>query len=222
LTPVNTTTGERVVDRSVRLYSSSNTVLGPSTQSTVTFGPGSTPGWVAPTQHYPGESVTNGSAPWQWDLNPDGVKNLALNKLASQSSTASAASSADKAVDGNVSSDAEEGSVAQTLDDGRAHPWWQVDLGSVQTIGKIKINNRTDCCPTLTNFKVFVSDAPFDSTDPAATTEQVGVSAYPVKGSSVTATTVNVQRSGRFVRVQLENAGPLSLAEVQVLSPRLP
>ncbi len=223
LTAMNPISGGRVVGQSVRLlYSASNAVLGATNSRTITFAPGATVAYRAPTQRYPAESVTNGDDLWQWDLNPDGDINLALHKPASQSSTAwnSSVFSADKAVDGNVSSDLQWGSVTQTEPDGETNPWWQVDLGSVQAIGKIKIYNRTDCCPTLTNFRVFVSDTPFGSTNLPATTAQSGVSTFAVDGESRTVTLVNANRTARFVRVQLGSAQSLSLSEVQVLSPK--
>jgi len=77
--------------------------------------------------------------------------------------------------------------------------------------------NRTDCCgEALTNFYVFVSDVPFTSTDLAATQNQAGVSSYPVPGQAGSPTSINVNRTGRYVRVQLVGVDRLSLAEVQV------
>ena len=50
------------------------------------------------------------------------------------------------------------GSVATTLPD--AQPWWQVDLGSTNKIGLIKVYNRDDCCAErLRDWTVSVLDA---------------------------------------------------------------
>jgi YD repeat-containing protein len=140
--------------------------------------------------------------------------NLAFNKTATQSSTNWSAP-ANRAVDGNTDGNFGDGSVTHTQVENQ--PWWQVDLGSVQSIGNIDIWNRTDCCgDALTNFYVFVSDDPFASTDLSTTQNQTGVSSYHVSGQGGTPTTLNANRTGRYVRVQLVGQDRLSLAEVQV------
>lgn len=60
------------------------------------------------------------------------------------------------------------------------------------------------------------SDAPFTSTDLATTLNQSGVSSYYTAGQGGSPTTVAVNRTGRYVRVQLAGTNILSLAEVQV------
>jgi alpha-L-fucosidase 2 len=96
--------------------------------------------------------------------------------------------------------------------------WWQVDLGSARQIGSVQVWNRTDCCGgRLSNFYVFVSDTPFTSTAVGATLAQAGVSNYLTSGTGGTPTTVAVNRTGRYVRVQLQGTESLSLAEVRIL-----
>jgi hypothetical protein len=148
--------------------------------------------------------------------------NLALNKPATQSSTylgsATPGGDAAHAVDGNTSGDWGMGSVAHTLMD--VQGWWQVDLGGGRAIQTIQVWNRTDCCSTrLSDFYVFVSDVPFISTALSNTLTQPGVSAYYTAGPAGLVKTISVNRTGRFVRVQLASADPgwLSLSEVQVL-----
>ena len=51
---------------------------------------------------------------------------------------------AKRAIDGNVDGIHANGSVSHTNEE--TNPWWLVDLGSVQDIGKIVIHNRADCC----------------------------------------------------------------------------
>jgi hypothetical protein len=144
----------------------------------------------------------------------DVAADLALNKTATQSSTNWSAP-ADRAVDGNTDGNFWNGSVTTTQVE--SQPWWQVDLGSLQSIGNIDLWNRTDCCgEALTNFYVFVSDNPFTSTDLSTTQNQTGVSSYHVSGQGGTPTTINANRTGRYVRVQLVGQERLSLAEVQV------
>ncbi len=69
-----------------------------------------------------------------------GDKNIALNRSAIQSSTAYNGP-AKLAVDGNTSGDFNKKSVTHTNNE--KNPWWQVDLGSVQTIDRISLWNRS-------------------------------------------------------------------------------
>jgi hypothetical protein len=147
---------------------------------------------------------------------------LALNKAATQSSTRAAGGVASLAVDGNTDGAFFDGSVTHTNDNPLdVNPWWQVDLGSSQSVGTIKLWNRTDCCGSrLSNFYVFASDSPFTSTDPATTAAQSGVwSTYQSTAVAVNQT-FTVGTTARYIRVQLvTSANPLSLAEVQVYGP---
>jgi hypothetical protein len=136
-----------------------------------------------------------------------------------QSSTASADTGPEKAIDGRVAGFIAEGSIAATINE--ANPWWQADLGSVQTIPRIKVWDRKDACCTnrLVNASVFVSDVPFTSTDPAVTRVQPGVSEYVIAGPVPDSVLLTVDRTGRYVRVQLNGTGILELAEVQIGGP---
>jgi YD repeat-containing protein len=143
--------------------------------------------------------------------------NLALNKSATQSSDPGWGGPPSKAVDGNTDGAWANNSVTHTNNDSQA--WWQVDLGAVQSIGTIKVWNRTDCCgDRLSNFYVLVSDSPFQFTSLTATLNQSGVSSYYTvgQGGSPTTITMNPGQMGRYVRVQLTGSNYLSLAEVQV------
>jgi len=51
---------------------------------------------------------------------------------------------AGRANDGNVDGVFEKGSVSHTNEE--TNPWWLLDLGSTQDIGKLVIHNRADCC----------------------------------------------------------------------------
>ena len=140
--------------------------------------------------------------------------NLALGATATQSSDLDVSTPASKAVDG--STDGQYWwTIAITNQNNEA--WWHVDLGSVKTIQSVILWNRTDCCGTrLDNAHVFVSDVPFTSTGLVATQGQSGVSDYSIGTATVT-NTVNVNRTGRYIRVQLPVAEYLQLAEVQVM-----
>lgn len=88
-----------------------------------------------------------------------GATNLALGRPATQYNTGFGGE-ASRAVDGNTDGNWVNNSVTHTYAD--YQNWWQVDLGSVQSINTIQVWNRTDCCSErLRNFYVFVSDVPF-------------------------------------------------------------
>ncbi len=154
-------------------------------------------------------------------------RNVAAGRLATQISNASAATGAGLAVDGNTDGNFNNGSVTQS--GGDPQPWWQVDLGLQQSIGRIVLWNRTDCCGSrLTDFYVFVSPDPFTSTNLALTQSQPDVWTAHYPGAAGTTADFRVLDDashpvqGRYVRVQLNgSAEPLSLAEVQVFSTQL-
>ncbi len=120
------------------------------------------------------------------------------------------------------------GTVAQT-NGGENNPWWQVDLGSVQKISKIRL-----WAPKagLANFYLFISNHAFSATDtPATLLAQPDIAHYTLAGLDngwvmtdtagplTTFSTLNSQHNpiqGQFVRVQRADAGVLALAEVQV------
>ncbi|WP_406387322.1 discoidin domain-containing protein [Streptomyces sp. NBC_00887] len=146
--------------------------------------------------------------------------NMALNRPATQSSTHHLGSSADRAVDGKADGIFFAGSVTHTSDTPLDNnPWWQVDLGTSQTVGQIKLWNRTDCCSNrLRDFYVFASDTPFTSNDPATTKAQTGVWHTHRSEAVGTSLTLPVGTKARYIRVQLVGSDrPLSLSEVQVL-----
>jgi hypothetical protein len=127
--------------------------------------------------------------------------NLAYGQRTSQSS----GTTGFRAVDGS-------NSVAITNTENES--WWQVDLGTQQTIESIEVQ-REGCCweqPLV----VFVSDQPFTTTSISATTTSSGVSRYDIPAYQTT-TMLPVNRSGHYVRVQMNGLRELRLAEVRVL-----
>lgn len=148
--------------------------------------------------------------------------NLAIGRPATQSTTHSSGAVADRAVDGNTDGSWWSGSLTHTSDTTPDPlPWWQVDLGSSRRIGTINIHNRTDCCAErLSDYWVFVSDNPFDTSKPPlqqAQTPGVWSSHQTTQAGNPTAITVGVP--GRYVMVQQPGPTVLSLAEVEVLQP---
>jgi hypothetical protein len=144
------------------------------------------------------------------------VVNIAKGKPASESSIKSGAA-ASRAVDGNTDGVFANNSVSMTNQDMQS--WWQVDLGASHAIKTINLFNRTDCCSVrLGNYYVFVSDSPFTSTDLTKTINQAGVTKFFFLAQAGKPTTINVNHSGRYVRVQLALGDNLQLAEVQVMA----
>ncbi len=150
-------------------------------------------------------------------VTPPSGTNLALNQPASQSSTAYGGSP-NRAVDGNT--DGYWGSSSVTHTNSEYRPWWEVDLGASQNIASIKLFNRTDCCwDRLSDFYVFVSDTPFGAnTDLNAMSSAANWSTHHNGGLSGNSLELNVNASGRYVRVQLAGTNVLNLAEVEVIS----
>jgi F5/8 type C domain len=138
----------------------------------------------------------------------DKPTNLALLKNAFQSSTLNGAN-ASRANDGNTDGVFSDNSVSHTNFEFR--PWWQVDLGSVKSIGGVVVFNRTDCCSDrLSDFDIFAS------VDGSTWQWAAGFS------GSLTGVSAELDMSavqGRFVAVQLRGTNYLSLAEVQVFAP---
>ncbi|MFZ4773744.1 MAG: LamG-like jellyroll fold domain-containing protein [Terrimicrobiaceae bacterium] len=141
--------------------------------------------------------------------------NMALGQSVSQSSDYSAQGVAAKAVDGNKNGLWANGSITHTNSDAQA--WWQVDLGSVKNISKVRLWNSENVPSRLTNLYVLVSDTAFSSTNLQATIDQAGVESYYFPGTIGLPTEFAVERTGRYVRVQLVGTNYLTLAEVEVM-----
>ncbi len=131
--------------------------------------------------------------------------NVATSGTASQSSTYSTAV-ASRMIDGNTSGVWSHGSVAHTGYDYSA--WMEVDLGSQQLIDELKFWRRTDCCATRANdFLAFVSATPFPNTgDNDADLQTIlntpSVVKYQHTGTPPTTTTIPINSTGRYIRLQ--------------------
>ncbi|MFF9754558.1 alpha-L-fucosidase [Streptomyces sp. NPDC014344] len=153
-------------------------------------------------------------------LHHDGADdNLALGTPAAQSSSTQPGGAATNAVDGDTGGDFFKGSVSHTGSDRNA--WWRTDFGASVPIGRVALWNRTDCCAArLSDYWVFVSDTPFDtSLTPEQQAARPGVRSRHQTTTAGTPTTLTVGTSGRYVMVQLAGTGVLSLAEFQAFAP---
>ena len=142
--------------------------------------------------------------------------NVALGKLASQSSTSGGdpLNSAGNAIDGNTATS----NSSVTNNDVQA--WWQVDLGAIQPIDSIDFWSPN--FGGLKKFYVLVSDQQFVSSSLDATLAQPGVSSYYYVLAPGRPTTFEIHRTGRYVRVQMSGQGVLAASEVQVWAPVTP
>ena len=138
--------------------------------------------------------------------------NLALNQPATQSSTGWGGVAAN-AADGNTDGLWSSGSITSTYNDVNA--WWQVDLGEVGAIDSVDVWRRGDA-NYWNDFYVFVSDVPFETTGLNGTLNQAGVWSDHIPGQADRPFSVAVNRTGRYVRVQLAGTNYLRLAEVEV------
>ena len=141
--------------------------------------------------------------------------NRALKKPTVQSSTYAGSAVSSRAVDGNTSGNYFNRSVTHTNQEN--DPFWQVDLGSIQPVGEIKVFNRTDCCSDrLKNYYVFVSDTPFGSRSLKELLADKSVFNSLQKGIAPDEGRIMTKTSGRYIRVQMSGQVTLQLAEVEV------
>ncbi|MEW7277762.1 discoidin domain-containing protein [Aquimarina sp. 2201CG1-2-11] len=150
--------------------------------------------------------------------------NLALNKPTTQSKTGHSLGTSDKAVDGNTDGVFQNGSVTSTGNTVGVQDYWEVNLGKLATIDSIKVWNRADCCSgRLTNYHVFVSDTSFTSTTVAGSQAQSGVLDFHNTGDAGRPSTIFVNNTGQYVRVQIENSNEkFHLAEIEVFGKFIP
>ena len=148
----------------------------------------------------------------------DAEKNVATGKpTTSSSSLGNALPSA--AVDGNTDGVFDHGSTTHSVLE--RNPWWQVDLGRSVDIDHVTIWNRTDCCSErLRHYWVLLSDNPFSVDENLDDLKREAETFKgPVNDVACPSETVHWNHAhGRYVRIQLEGEGFLSLAEVQVFS----
>lgn len=136
--------------------------------------------------------------------------------VASQSSTYGGYAVAERAIDGDIDGRWAAKSVAST--NSETNPWWQVDLGVAAPVREVVVWNRTDCCTErLSDFYVMVSDRPFSSNDLKTLIADPNVTAKRVQKRPSPSVAIDFgEKSARYVRVQINGTGFLSLAEVEV------
>ena len=163
-----------------------------------------------------GQRGGTATSTFTWTVTDPAVPvNVSVNGVVTQSSTNTTYVAA-RAIDGNTNGVLSAGSV--TMTNSNTNAWWEIDLGKVYDLTTVNIWNRTDCCTTrLSKFYVFVSNVAFASKTLSTTQTQSGVSNYYTAGTGGRPTTLQINRSGRYLRVQLSGKNNLSLAEVEIM-----
>lgn len=145
------------------------------------------------------------------------VSNLATSGSATQSSTAWGGV-AERAIDGNTSGVWGNNSVTHTLES-ELSAWWQVNLLDLYEINEMNIWNRV-AVPSimirLTDFNVSILD---ENIQTVWSEDYFVEGGYPSPNFIINLPDNTI---GQYVRVQLNNPGPLSLAEVQVFGTSVP
>ena len=160
-------------------------------------------------------TVGNGGGGGNQTAGCTNATNIALNKSTTQSSTQQDGLSS-RANDGNTDGSFWSGSVSLT--NWENQPYWEVDLGEVHEISDLKIWNRSDCCSDiLKDYYVFISDNPFPNNNVNALQNQQGVLSFYQPSQAGFPSNIDIDETGRYIRVQLSGQGFLGLAEVEVI-----
>ena len=136
--------------------------------------------------------------------------NLAFGKPTFQSSTAAEAL-ASRAVDGNTDNTFANGSVTATALEDKA--FWEIDLGAIYNLSSVQIlvGNQP-----LSNYYVLTSEEEFTGGNLSALLEEPDVWRYNNPNQVEDTDTVNINATGRYLRIQLAEIGVVSLTEVKV------
>ena len=95
-----------------------------------------------------------------------------------------------------------------------------MDFGTSLPISYVQIWSRTDpcCLDRRNNLSIFASDDAFTSDDPYVVSRTDGVASFFALGRVARPTSIAINRSGRYVRLQAAHPGATDIAEVQVWS----
>jgi hypothetical protein len=147
-----------------------------------------------------------------------------LNATARQSSDGGGAAA--RAVDGNTSGVFAEGSVTHTIAEPGA--WLEIDLGTSQPIGSVRLWNRAEVAHRLNDYWLTITDTPADAAQKAAILKEESTPGlWQKRVTTIPRPSLTVDTSGakgRYLRIQLARQTPhpenvLSLAEVEAYPP---
>ena len=149
------------------------------------------------------------------DLNFFSAVNIALNGTA----TASSGTRAMRAIDGNTSGAWADNGIART--NSEEEPWIEVDFDSVYLIRHITLYNRgrANVRYKLDDYHVFVSEDSLEGNTIAELQAEPGVWEYSNPNAPDRIHDITVNRSGRYVRLMVDNNGDpdyIDVAEIEV------
>ena len=144
------------------------------------------------------------------------LTNVALNGVAKQSSTYGNGA-ASLAIDGQTSGSSPwSADLQHTANENQ--PWWEIDLGGEYLIQRLEIFNRTDALQSrLKDFYILISNTPFAAESLDSILEDDTIFSEYFQGEASLQEGVSLNSEGRYVRIQLSNAGILHMAEVEVM-----
>ena len=172
-------------------------------------------------------NVSDLSAPLSITTLLETCGNLAFGKETNQSSTYSNGVSS-LSVDGNLEGTTPHGTSANLQQTNREdYPWWEVDLGQLSTLEKVRIYNRTDCCQgAFSKFYLLGSAQPFDpnaSLQDLVNDPAVSQLYYTTGNLELPFEDIPVSGNVRYVRLQLDRLDRiLHLSEVEVYGCQFP
>lgn len=146
--------------------------------------------------------------------------NLALHKPVFFNGTPSySGSNASLSVDGQL-----EGNSNLPFDYafsiGGENNYWDIDLVGNYDLDSLKIYTKTGCCGSMaSNYRVFISEIPFTTTDMQELLTQINVQNYtlPIMTNGFPSIHPDLNTMGRFVRIYLEGTGQMQLVEVEII-----
>ncbi len=132
------------------------------------------------------------------------TSNVALNKLASQSSTFEQLT-ATKAVDGIITGLYEDRDLAHN-ELHQAGEWWQVDLGRVHYLTNSLWYNRADCCSErMDNYRILSSLDGINWEEVSTQSTEMG-----------SPTEININSDARYIRLVQDNDAVFNFAEAEI------
>lgn len=93
--------------------------------------------------------------------------------------------------------------------------WWQIDLGSSQSLADLELWARQGIPQQTRNIHVLVSDQPFTSDSLADAQAQSSVDVF-LSGDGHYPAAVNLNTTGRYIRLQTNDSNYLSIGEVNL------
>lgn len=139
--------------------------------------------------------------------------NLAAKKTAIQSSTMEGFA-AENAIDGNISGAASSISRTNT----ELQPWIEVDLGENSFVDDIILYDNAACCPgEIKNYTLFLSNTSMKDLSQTELRSNDDIYSFTFSEALKNKRTLAVKEMSRFLRVQLNGTGTLSLSEIEVM-----